>query len=75
MTPKRICQTILMIVGMMALCLGMYTLVFSVTSLTAYETFITALFSILVVSNYLNVFDDRPPFKGEENDDSETVDF
>lgn len=75
MTPKRFGQTLLMVAGMVAVCLGLYALVFSVTSFTAYEIFMTALFSIVVVSNYLNVFDDRPPFKGEENDDSETVNF
>ena len=75
MTLKRFGQTLLMVAGMMALCLGLYVLVFGVNSFTVYETFMTALFSIVVVSNYLNVFDDRPPFKGEENDDSETVDF
>ena len=75
MTPKRFGQTLLRVGGMMALCLGLYALVFSVASFTVYEIFMTALFSIVVVSNYLNVFDDRPLFKGEENDDSETVNF
>ena len=75
MTPKRFGQTLLMVVGMMALCLGLYAFMFSVASFTVYEIFMTALFSIVMVSNYLNVFDNRPPFKGEESNDSETVKF
>ena len=75
MALKRFGQTLLMATGMVAVCLDLYALVFGVDSFTVYEIFMTVLFSIVVVSNYLNVFDDRPPFKGEENDDSETVNF
>ena len=72
---KQIGQTLLMVVGLAAFCLLLYGFVLGAANFTMYEIFMTALFSIVVVSNYLNVFDDRPPFKGEENDDSETVDF
>ena len=73
MTPKRIGQIFFMVVGLAAFCLVLYAFVLGAATFTAYEVFMTILFAMVVVENYLKIYDDCP--KGGDTLDSETINF
>lgn len=73
MTTKRIGQIFFMVIGLTSFCLALYAFALGAINFTVYEVLMTLLFSMVVVENYLKIYDGR--FEGGDTFDSETVNF
>lgn len=73
MKTKRVGQVFFMVVGLASFCLALYAFALGAFAFTVYEVFMTFLFSMVVVENYLKVHDECG--RGGDTFDSETVNF